>query len=334
MSNLDDELKKAAMGDLDNPQVPNSPQTNPPRKSKFGKLPVILSIVIILLAIIIGVIIYCFNNNSESKNSDYNDMDYSESVMDGDTDSKPDTVNIDPFAFINSVVIDPSNNSYWFDLNQKYHETIGGVEIAFSGEDKTFFSPEDSFGLQFTAANGEQLDTLYSCDISNYMEDGTVTVTMEYDKDFFASNGINIESATFNPKTMECHYVDDADKVSDTDFNAMKEYADRDFLSQCPEYTYYGTYFGYNPSGDSVSGDGDMFTMSVSEKAFNVFKFTYVDNGYYECDTLYNLKITDDGRICNLEEVKQQEGNSFPYEGLKDLENTLKKAWPSFYKID
>lgn len=344
MNNLnDDELMRVAMGDLDDKPSPPEPKPQqhpqppiPPNKNS-SKLPIIVSVVIIILAIIVGIGIHYIKNNPENDNSDYNGYtDYSEPIMDDNSESAIDKVTIDPFSFINNIVVDTSNNDYWFNVNQKYHETINGVDVAFSGADKTFYNSEDnSFGLQFTAANGEQLGPFqYSCDISNYMETGIVTVTIETDIDLLESNGIYIESTTFEANTIECHYVKDASEVSDADFNTMKEYADLDYLSQNSEAKYFGTYFGYNSSGDSTTGDGDMFTREIGEKAFNVLKFTYVDNGYYECDTLYNLKITDDGRICNLEEVENQISYSFTYESVSELENTLNEVWPTMYKVD
>lgn len=351
--NIDDELMKAATGDLDDIQTPNQPNQTPPNKISPTQTPliqntkkctkkwlwIIVAIAVIIAVVIIGIFIHNSKNDAYSVNNQ--SSDYSE---DTSNDATQEIVTINPFEAIDKVILDKSDEEerILLKMNSDYKVTNSNFSIEYVGTDDGYETEQDNY-LSVKNANDIEIAALYfRCDSDTYVSTGKVTVHI-YDDDYgdnghyiedeYLELGLQFSSTEYKTEPIHCDYASSADDISSDILDKMKDNATEIVKADYPLATLQKTYFGYDEYGkgnytyNGIEGWHGGYTNEVKI----AFSFTEGGHNYVVCINFYNLKITDDGEICNLNTIEPEIGGKV--KSFSELEEDQNENWKTFYEL-
>lgn len=338
--NFDDELLKAATGDLEDAPMPHEPNQLPQPPQKSNKAPWI--IVVIAIAIVIAIIIICASihgNNKSDENSENNQYpNYYESTH---SEEIQETITINPFDVIEKVIIDTTDDNVYVKMNPNYKVTNSNFSIEYVGTDNGYKEADYDNYLSVKNATGSEIAKLYfRCNLDTYISTEKVLVGVyddfgdsHYIEDEYSTLGLQFSPTEYKIDAIECHYVSSSNDISADILDEMKKKATETMKEQYPLATLQKTYFGYDDYGkgnyiyNGIEGWHGGYTNEVK------IAFSYTEDGhnYVACVNFYNLKIADDGEICNYNEITPEIGGEV--ESFSALEEDQNENWGEFYEF-
>lgn len=249
---------------------------------------------------------------------------------------------VDPFKVVKSMIFDETSDKCYFEIDTSYNEEIDGVKLAYSGESHTY---SDTVEVKVTNQSGEDLFTYsLSYNFDTFVSTGKVKVYVKNpgysedgqeqapDEKMYQDNGVVFSSVNKEYDAIKCNFVKKADEISEEDYKAFEEAATEDVRNTYPLAKLERVYWGYDGNGD-----GGNFIGGTSGGHFNHIRFAYSYNvnGYNNiaCVNYYDLKITEDGKICNFEECLKNSGGGDAIESLEEIEENVPDLWTEFYKV-
>jgi hypothetical protein len=232
-------------------------------------------------------------------------------------------VTINPFDMIDTVIVDVTDNKCYLEKNENYNENVDGFTVRYYGDDGD---------LQIVNSENNVVGTIsYYTDLGIYNSTGKVRLTLSCeDENTYISSGVKISPIIYEADAITCNFVNDLSQISDEDFEKMKNIAIDEFTTMYPLANYECTYFGYDKAGEGNKNWG------WDDGHFNQLKFafSYVESGttYYECVNFYDLKVSENGTICNYDEVNPETGSSV--ETISELEEDQNEKWQVFTKVE
>lgn len=269
---------------------------------KKGKSKIKLIIGILAVIIVLAVVVSVVKSSNQSNNtpqlaSEAYPYDESDEYNTDDESDSTENYTIDPYEIIQDVIVDINDNKYYIKLDTSYNKTVDGVQLTYRGGSDPFSDNEyNTNGLYATLPNGDDIDILFDVDISNFNSTGEVTVTP-------SENSLTYTEPSVTYKASTCDYLSDAGMINDNDYNTMKKYALKVYAEASDKSMggkFYKTYF-HMWDENNISYDKQVGGCLE-------FMFSYTHNGtkYYQAVGFNQLKITEDGEICNFEYVKEK----------------------------